>query len=69
MAMKLAGKEEGKGGKAMAMATSMAGKRTATAIKRAIAAKTREAEEEERNGAVAALPGNDLCPIFLSCHC
>jgi hypothetical protein len=50
MAMKVAGKEEGEGGKAMAMATRLVGERMVTAIKRAMATKMREAGEEEGGG-------------------
>jgi hypothetical protein len=39
--MKVVGKEEGDGGKAMAMATSAVGERTVTLTKRAMAMKTR----------------------------
>jgi hypothetical protein len=49
-AMRVAGDEEGEGGKAMATATRVAGERTATATKRAMATKTWEAGEEEGNG-------------------
>ncbi len=50
MVIRVAGKEEGKGGKAMALATRVAGEQMATATKRAMATKTREAGEEEGNG-------------------
>jgi hypothetical protein len=49
-AMRVAGVEEGKGGKAMVMATRVAGKWTATARMRAMVTKTKEAGEEEGNG-------------------
>jgi hypothetical protein len=49
-AMRLAGDKEGKGGKGMAMATRVAGKRTATTTKRVIAMAARKAGEEEGNG-------------------
>jgi hypothetical protein len=49
-AMRVAGKEEGKGGKAMAMTTRVVGKQMATVTKRVMAAKTREAGEKEGNG-------------------
>jgi hypothetical protein len=48
MAMRGAGKEEGKGGKAMAMATRMVGKRMATATKRAMAMSTRVAGKQQQ---------------------
>jgi hypothetical protein len=48
--MRVAGKEEGKGSKAMAMATQAACERTARLTKRAMAMKTREAGKEEGNG-------------------
>ncbi len=41
MTMRVAGDKEGKGSKAMAMATRVAGERMATATKRAMAMKTR----------------------------
>ncbi len=47
--MRVAGDGEGEGGKAMAMAKRVAGKLTVTAMKRAMAMKTREAGEEEGN--------------------
>ncbi len=50
MTMRVGGKEEGKGGKAMALVTRVAGKRTAMAMKRVIATKTREVGKEEGNG-------------------
>ncbi len=56
--MRVAGKEEGKGGKAMAMATRVAGKRMATATKRVMAMKTREAGKEEGNGKGGKSNGN-----------
>ncbi len=43
--MRVAGKEEGEGGKAMARATRVAGERTAMATKRAMATKTKEVDE------------------------
>ncbi len=45
MAMRVAGNKEGEGGKAMAMATRMAGKWTATVTKRAMAMAMRVAGE------------------------
>ncbi len=50
MAMLVAGDEEGKGGKAMAMATRVVGKRTAMATRRVMGTVTREADKEEGNG-------------------
>jgi hypothetical protein len=41
------GKEEGKGGKAIALATGVMGEQTATATRRAMATKTREVGKEE----------------------
>ncbi len=41
MMMRVAGNKEGKGDKAMATVTRVAGERTVTATKRAMAAKTR----------------------------
>ncbi len=49
-AMRVAGKEEGKGGKAMAIAARVADNQTAMATKRAMLTATREAGEEEGNG-------------------
>jgi hypothetical protein len=49
-AMRVAGDEEGKGGKAMAMVIREVGKRTATAMKRPMSTATREAGKEEGNG-------------------
>jgi hypothetical protein len=43
MVMRVVGKEEGEGGKAMAMVTMMAGERRATLTKRVMATKMREA--------------------------
>jgi hypothetical protein len=45
MAMRMAGEEDGEGGKAMALATRVAGKWTAMAMKRTMVTKTREAGE------------------------
>jgi hypothetical protein len=50
MAMRVLGEEEGKGGKAMAMATRAAGELTATLMKSAVATKTREVGKEEGIG-------------------
>jgi hypothetical protein len=49
MAMRVVGKEEGKGNKAMALATRVAKERMATATKRAMVTKTREAGRKEGN--------------------
>jgi hypothetical protein len=46
MAMRVAGDEEGKGGKAMLMATRMVGKWTATATKRVMVMATRVAGKQ-----------------------
>jgi hypothetical protein len=48
--MRVAGNEEDKGSKAMAMALRVVGKQTATATKRVMATKTRETSKEEGNG-------------------
>ena len=48
--MRVAGIKEGEGGKAMAMATRVAGKQTAMAMTREMVTKTKEAGEEEGNG-------------------
>jgi hypothetical protein len=59
MAMRVVSKEEGKGSKAMAIATRVAGKQTAvTALKRAMATKMREAGEVEGNGKGAKSDGD-----------
>ncbi len=50
MAMRVAGDKEGTHSKAMAMATMVVGKQTATAMKRAMATKMREVGKEEGNG-------------------
>jgi hypothetical protein len=50
MGMRVVGEEEGKGGKAMTLATMVVGERTAMATKRAMVIKMREAGEEEGNG-------------------
>jgi hypothetical protein len=49
-AMRVVGDEEGEGSKAMAMETRVAGGVTATATKRGMAMKTREAGKEEGKG-------------------
>ncbi len=48
--MRVVGNKEGKGSKAMAMATRVASERMAIAMKRAMATKTRETCKEEGNG-------------------
>jgi hypothetical protein len=48
-AMRVAGCKKGEGGKAMAMATRVAGKWAVMATQRAMATKTREAGKEEGN--------------------
>jgi hypothetical protein len=50
MVMRVAGNEEGEGGKAMAMATRVAGERTAMLMKSAMATKTREVSNEKGIG-------------------
>ncbi len=50
VAKRVAGIKEGESGKAMVMATRVAGKQMATARTRAIVTKTKEAGEEEGNG-------------------
>jgi hypothetical protein len=50
MVMKVAGNKEGKGGKAMGMATRMAGEPTVMLTKSAMAMKTREVGDEEGIG-------------------
>ncbi len=50
MGMRVAGNEEGEGGKAMAMATSVVGERTAMLTKSATATKTREVGNEKGIG-------------------
>ncbi len=47
MVMRVAGNKEGKGSKAMAMATRVAGERTAMLTKSAMATKTREVSDEK----------------------
>jgi hypothetical protein len=56
--MRVASEEEGKGGKAMEMAIRVAGKQTATATKRLMVTKTREAGKEEGNGDGGKSNGN-----------
>jgi hypothetical protein len=50
MAMRVVGIEDGKGGKAMAMATRVVGKWMAAATTRAMVMKIKGAGEEEGNG-------------------
>ncbi len=50
MVMRVAGNEEGKGGKAIAMVTRVAGERTAMLMKSAMAMKTRELSNEKGIG-------------------
>ncbi len=50
MVMRVAGNKEGEGGKAMAMATRVAGERTAMLMKSAMATKTREVSNEKGIG-------------------
>jgi hypothetical protein len=58
--MRVAGQEEGKGSKAMAMATRVVGKRMGTMTRRVMAMKTREAGEEEGNSKGSNSGGNHL---------
>jgi hypothetical protein len=58
MEMRVVGVEEGKGGKAMAMATRMAGDRTATANTRMMVTKMMEVDEEEGNDKGGKSNGN-----------
>jgi hypothetical protein len=64
--MRVAGDKEGGGGKVMAMATRVAGKRTATAMKRSMAMKTREVGNEEgnRNGGKSNSNGKEEADGF-----
>jgi hypothetical protein len=50
MVMRVAGNKEGKGGKAMAMATRVAGERMVMLTKSAMATKTREVSDEKGIG-------------------
>jgi hypothetical protein len=59
MAMRVVGIEEGKGSKAMAMATRVAGEQTATVMARVMGMKTKEAGEEEGDGKGGKSNGND----------
>ncbi len=58
MVMRVAGNEEGKGGKAMAMATRVDGERTAMLTKSAMATKTREVGNEKGIGKGGKSSGN-----------
>jgi hypothetical protein len=50
MVIRVAGNEEGEGGKAMAMATRVAGERTAMLTKSAMATKSRQVSDEKGIG-------------------
>jgi hypothetical protein len=56
--MRVAGNEEGTGGKVMAMATRVAGERTAMLTKSAMAMKTREVSNEKGIGRGGKSSGN-----------
>ncbi len=56
--MRVAGNKEGEGGKAMAKVTRLAGKRMATAKKRAMEMKSRLAGKREGNGKGGKSDGN-----------
>jgi hypothetical protein len=58
MARRVVGIEEGKGGKAMAIAAWVAGKEMATTMMRAMVMNTKEAGEEEGNGKGGKRDGN-----------
>ncbi len=58
MAMRMAGIKEGKGSKAMVIATRVVGKGMATATTRAMVTKTKEVGEEERNSKGGKSHGN-----------
>ncbi len=58
MVIRVAGKEEGEGGKMMPMTTRVAGELTVTAKNRAMATKAREAGEKKRNGKGGKSGGN-----------
>jgi hypothetical protein len=58
MVMRVAGNKEGKGGKAMAMATRVAGERMAMLTKSAMATKTREVSNEKGIGRGGKSSGN-----------
>ncbi len=56
--MRVSGKEEGNGGKGMAMGTRAASERTDMLTKRAMAIKTREAGKKEGNSKGSKSNGN-----------
>jgi hypothetical protein len=58
MVMRVAGNKEGEGGKAMAMATRVAGERMVMLTKSAMATKTREVGNEEGIGRGGKSSGN-----------
>ncbi len=58
MVIRVAGNEEGEGGKAMAMATRVAGERTAMLTKSAMVTKTREVSDEKGIGRGGKSSGN-----------
>jgi hypothetical protein len=58
MVMSVAGNKEGEGGKAMAMATRVAGERMAMLTKIVMATKTREVGDEEGIGRVGKSSGD-----------
>jgi hypothetical protein len=58
MVMRVAGVKESEGGKAMAMATWLAGERAATGTTRAMVTKTKEVGEKEENGKGGKSNGN-----------
>ncbi len=58
MVMRVVGNEEGEGGKAMAMATMVAGERMAMLTKSVMATKTREVSNEKGIGRGGKSSGN-----------
>ncbi len=58
--MRVAGKDEGKGGKAMVISMRVASKWMATVTKRVMMTKTREVGKEEGNGKGGKSDGNSL---------
>ncbi len=58
MVMRVVGNKEGEGGKAMAMATRVAGERMAMLTKIAMVTKTREVGDEEGIGRVSKSSGD-----------
>ncbi len=58
MVVRVAGSEEGEGGKAMAIATRVAGERTVMLTKSAMATKTREVGDDEGIGRGGKSSGN-----------